>query len=283
MAASAIDGPAFQPEVGSRLAGERLVPGEHLLLESEDLPGCVRQARRHYGVRRVRGALAGKPRGAGSTCWERLAGSLRSFAWSSGPVRVTPAKMPAWVKRASSASSGETPSPGYLQPGSLTVCPGGWHLAPASFGPLLLCPGRSPGQQRPWTLRLGAPLAPALSDLLVRAHPRIPPGRAERALGPHDPLRSVGHLARRRAACQRSTCVRGLPGSSLERGPRRPRFEPGPVGCSKVGAVARALVVEHATPRGAGASARSTAPSSASSSGCSTTAQWVGYIRRRPP
>src|SRR5829696_10013581 len=29
----------------------------------------------------------------------------------------------------------------YLQPGSVTVCPGGWHLALASFGPPPLLPG----------------------------------------------------------------------------------------------------------------------------------------------
>src|SRR5829696_3595943 len=33
----------------------------------------------------------------------------------------------------------------YLQPGSSTVCPGGWHFAPASFGPLLLLPGPKSG------------------------------------------------------------------------------------------------------------------------------------------
>ncbi len=29
----------------------------------------------------------------------------------------------------------------YLQPGVVVVCPGGWHLAPGSFGPLSLAPG----------------------------------------------------------------------------------------------------------------------------------------------
>lgn len=33
----------------------------------------------------------------------------------------------------------------YLQPGSSTVCPGGWHFAPPSFGPLLLLPGPKSG------------------------------------------------------------------------------------------------------------------------------------------
>jgi hypothetical protein len=33
----------------------------------------------------------------------------------------------------------------YLQPGSKTVWPGGWHLAPPSFGPLLLLPGPKSG------------------------------------------------------------------------------------------------------------------------------------------
>jgi hypothetical protein len=29
----------------------------------------------------------------------------------------------------------------YLQAGKSLVCPGGWHIAPASCGPLLLLPG----------------------------------------------------------------------------------------------------------------------------------------------
>ena len=33
----------------------------------------------------------------------------------------------------------------YLQPGSNTVWPGGWHLAPASFGPFWLLPGPKSG------------------------------------------------------------------------------------------------------------------------------------------
>src|SRR5215211_7081341 len=35
--------------------------------------------------------------------------------------------------------------PTYLQPGVSTVCPGGWHFAPGSFGPLLLLPGPKSG------------------------------------------------------------------------------------------------------------------------------------------
>ena len=35
--------------------------------------------------------------------------------------------------------------PGYLQPGSLTVCPGGWHLAAGSCGPFWLFPGPKSG------------------------------------------------------------------------------------------------------------------------------------------
>jgi hypothetical protein len=33
----------------------------------------------------------------------------------------------------------------YLQPGSVVVCPGGWHFAPGSCGPLLLSPGPKSG------------------------------------------------------------------------------------------------------------------------------------------
>jgi len=33
----------------------------------------------------------------------------------------------------------------YLQPGSNTVWPGGWHLAPPSFGPFWLLPGPKSG------------------------------------------------------------------------------------------------------------------------------------------
>jgi hypothetical protein len=33
----------------------------------------------------------------------------------------------------------------YLQPGSFTVWPGGWHLAPPSFGPFELLPGPKSG------------------------------------------------------------------------------------------------------------------------------------------
>src|SRR5215218_8762816 len=36
----------------------------------------------------------------------------------------------------------------YLQPGSSTVWPGGWHLAPPSFGPLLLLPGPKSGSAK---------------------------------------------------------------------------------------------------------------------------------------
>ena len=36
----------------------------------------------------------------------------------------------------------------YLQPGVFTVCPGGWHFAPPSFGPLLLLPGPKSGSAK---------------------------------------------------------------------------------------------------------------------------------------
>jgi hypothetical protein len=36
----------------------------------------------------------------------------------------------------------------YLQPGSKTVWPGGWHFAPPSFGPLLLLPGPKSGSAK---------------------------------------------------------------------------------------------------------------------------------------
>ena len=36
----------------------------------------------------------------------------------------------------------------YLQPGVFTVWLGGWHLAPESFGPLLLLPGPKSGSAR---------------------------------------------------------------------------------------------------------------------------------------
>jgi hypothetical protein len=41
-----------------------------------------------------------------------------------------------------------TASFAYLQPGSSTVCPGGWHLAPPSCGPLLLLPGPKSGSAK---------------------------------------------------------------------------------------------------------------------------------------
>jgi hypothetical protein len=52
-----------------------------------------------------------------------------------------------------------------LQPGSSTVCPGGWHFAPPSFGPLLLLPGPKSGE----ALALDAELAQGANRVLTRA------------------------------------------------------------------------------------------------------------------
>lgn len=50
-------------------------------------------------------------------------------------------------------SAGERPDnrpdmASYLQPGSFTGCPGGWHFAPGSSGPLLLRPGPKSGSAK---------------------------------------------------------------------------------------------------------------------------------------
>jgi hypothetical protein len=45
----------------------------------------------------------------------------------------------------------------YLQPGSLTVCPGGWHFAPASFGLLTpRCPFMRSVHQLCWPVNRSA-------------------------------------------------------------------------------------------------------------------------------
>jgi integrase-like protein len=49
------------------------------------------------------------------------------------------------IANSAGASSG---SAYYLQPGSVTVWPGGWHFAPGSFGPLLLLPGPKSGSAK---------------------------------------------------------------------------------------------------------------------------------------
>src|SRR5215213_3517832 len=54
----------------------------------------------------------------------------------------------------------------YLQPGSVTVWPGGWHFAPPSFGPLELFPGPKSG------FAAAIPLSPRASTA-VRAAMRF--------------------------------------------------------------------------------------------------------------
>src|SRR5918995_1011011 len=70
-----------------------------------------------------------------------------------GPKRVNPLKGPGrlmprspWRRRLLPIS-GPPPTrfASYLQPGVVVVCPGGWHFAPPSFGPLLLLPGPKSG------------------------------------------------------------------------------------------------------------------------------------------
>src|SRR5829696_3780743 len=43
------------------------------------------------------------------------------------------------------SANGASPRTAYLQPGVVVVCPGGWHLALASFGPPPLLPGPNDG------------------------------------------------------------------------------------------------------------------------------------------
>ena len=54
----------------------------------------------------------------------------------------------------------------YLQPGSVTVCPGGWHLAPPSFGPLLLLPGPKSGSAS--AAGASAPSTPSVANAIAR-------------------------------------------------------------------------------------------------------------------
>src|SRR5215211_8606941 len=69
---------------------------------------------------------------------------------------------------------------GYLQPGSFTVWPGGWHLAPPSFGPLLLLPGPKSGSAKADAGIASAPTASATDTILRIKPPLVGTGRRRR-------------------------------------------------------------------------------------------------------
>jgi hypothetical protein len=82
------------------------------------------------------------------------AGDQRRHGWPGAPSAAPPdgGTSPRPIRSLNAAGAPRSPgafaasfAAPYLQPGSLTVCPGGWHLAPPSFGPLLLLPGPKSG------------------------------------------------------------------------------------------------------------------------------------------
>src|SRR5215208_2310558 len=64
----------------------------------------------------------------------------------------------------------------YLQPGSLTVWPGGWHFAPPSLGPLLLFPGPKSGSANAGAAEIDR-AATARIDASALRRTRPPPRR----------------------------------------------------------------------------------------------------------
>jgi hypothetical protein len=118
----------------------------------------------------------------------------------------------------------ETPKR-YLQPGSFTVWPGGWHLAPPSFGPLLLLPGPKSGSAKAVAGMASAPIASASPTILRMGPPCVVDW----------PFFPLGHGAK--------TCVRAIgdaeTGRTLSAHTLRPSSEPtrgwAPVGVPKPG------------------------------------------------